>query len=87
MSTENDIEYRSLDTQLRHEARCTALSGSQISFICEQAIDEGKALEVIVHTHNPKNPYFTTYIETLKTKKIQQEQYEVQAAIKIIKGN
>lgn len=84
--SENDIEFRNLNSQQRHEARCTALSGSKISFICDEPLQEGKALEVIVHTHNPKNPYITTYIETIKSKKNLYNQYEVDALIKIIKG-
>ncbi len=86
ISIDSEMHYRLVDSTEFYSARCSSLSGSGISFIAAQSIDEGKAIEINITPQNTITPAFTAFVEVVRVTKLAADEYEIATTIKTIKG-
>jgi hypothetical protein len=70
-----------------HRGNCSSISGAGVSFTSSQPFDAGKAMEINVLPKNAITPPMTAFIEVVRSRKLDDGNYEIAAAIKSIKGN
>ncbi|QPK61926.1 PilZ domain-containing protein [Methylomonas sp. LL1] len=87
MDVDCDITYKLADSNDIKTGRCTTLSGAGVSFIADQAFDTGLAMEVSIIPKTSITPPMTAYIEVVRSSKRDNDQYEIAASIKSIKGS
>lgn len=87
MDVDCNVTYKPVNSTELKTGRCCNLSGAGISFISDQAFDMGLAMEISVIPVNSITPPMTAYIEVVRSVKQSDNQYEIAATIKSIKGN
>ena len=87
MHIDCDIAYKSASSPEVSHGRCKSISGYGVSFIADQPIGQGKALEIKVVPKNGKSPSMTAFIKVLRTTLLPDNKYEIAASIKSIKGS
>lgn len=88
MDVDCGITYRLADSDIIQHARCTSISGAGLSFIAEQAVELGKAMEIRLFPGRSMTPPLVAFIETVRSSRQAVDgQYEIAAAIKGIKAN
>ena len=87
MDVDCDITYKPADSTQPKIGRCTTLSGAGVSFIADQHFDVGLAMEVSIAPKSAITPPMTAYIEVVRSVKHDDDEYEIAASIKSIKGN
>lgn len=87
MEVDCDITYKPANSQAIKTGRCTTLSGAGVSFLADQAFDAGLAMEVSIIPKTSITPPMTAFIEVVRSVKRDDNQYEIAASIKSIKGS
>ncbi len=87
MDVDCDISYKLADSGTRKTGRCISLSGAGIAFIADTPIEPGLAMEVCVQPKSAVTPPMTAFIEVVRCNKSEDQQFEIAASIKSIKGN
>jgi PilZ domain-containing protein len=88
MDVDCDITYKLADSANKKTGRCLSLSGAGLSFIAEDDLNPGIAMEVSVIPKNNVTPPMTAFIEVVRcTAQEEANSYEIAASIKSIKGN
>jgi len=87
MDVDCDITYRPADSSELRIGKCTTLSGAGVSFLTDQPFELGLAMEVSIAPKSSITPPMTAYIEVVRSVKREDNQYEIAASIKSIKGN
>lgn len=87
MNIDCEISYRPVDSQQIKTGQCTTLSGAGVSFITDCAFEAGVAMEISITPKSSITPPMTAYIEVVRCEKLDENQYEIAAAIQSIKGN
>lgn len=87
MDVDCDISYKPANSSASKLGKCTTLSGAGVSFIADQAFDVGLAMEVSITPKSSITPPMTAYIEVVRSVKLDDDQFEIAASIKSIKGN
>jgi hypothetical protein len=82
----SEMQYRLVDASEFKAARCTSLSGSGVSFVATQTVDEGKAIEINITPQNSITPALTAFVEVVRVESLTDGEYEIAATIKTIKG-
>ncbi|PPC91391.1 MAG: pilus assembly protein PilZ [Methylobacter sp.] len=85
MEVDCDITYKYAGAELTNFGRCTSISGAGVSFVAEQAIEPGTAMEIHIVPKNSITPPMTAYIEVVRCTP-QDNYFDVAATIKSIKG-
>lgn len=86
MDVDCEITYKPADSAQPKVGRCTTLSGAGVSFISDQHFDVGLAMEVSISPKSTITPPMTAFIEVVRSVK-RDDEYEIAASIKSIKGN
>jgi hypothetical protein len=86
MHIDCDLNFKLAGSDVIHQGRCISISGSGISFIADHPIDQGKALEIIVAPNNSITPPLTAFIEVVRITRKFNDNYDIAASIKSIKG-
>jgi hypothetical protein len=81
-----DITYRLADSETVYQGRCTSISGAGVSFIGEQPIAAGKAMEITVLPAKSITPPMIAFIEVVRSTRQADGRFEIAAAIKSIKA-
>lgn len=87
MSLDCALIFKLPDSEEVYHGHCTSISGSGVSFVTDQYIEQGKALEITVTPKHSINPSMTAFIEVLRTTRQADNHYEIAAIIKSIKGS
>ncbi len=87
MEIDCDITYRLADSDELHHGRCSSISGAGVSFIANQVVDPGKAMEINVVPKNTLTPSMTAFIEVIRSTQQDDGSYEIAGTIKSIKGD
>jgi c-di-GMP-binding flagellar brake protein YcgR len=87
MEVDCDITYKPANASESKTGRCTTLSGAGVSFLADQAFEPGLAMEVNIIPKFSITPPMTAFIEVVRSTKRDDNQYEIAAAIKSIKGS
>lgn len=87
MEVDCDITYKLANSQDIKTGRCTTLSGAGVSFLADQPFDAGLAMEVSIIPKTSITPPMTAFIEVVRSVKRDENQYEIAASIKSIKGS
>lgn len=88
MDVDCDITYKLADSNNSKTGRCLSLSGAGLSFIAEDELNPGIAMEVSVIPKSSVTPPMTAFIEVVRcTAQEEPNSYEIAASIKSIKGN
>lgn len=87
MDVDCDITYKPADSNQAKTGRCTTLSGAGVSFVADQHYEVGLAMEVSIVPKTAITPPMTAYIEVVRSVKRGDNEYEIAASIKSIKGN
>ncbi|AEG01557.1 PilZ domain-containing protein [Methylomonas methanica] len=87
MEVDCDITYKPANSQDSKTGRCTTLSGAGVSFLADQPFDAGLAMEVSIIPKTSITPPMTAFIEVVRSVKRDDNQYEIAASIKSIKGS
>ncbi|MCK9606027.1 MAG: PilZ domain-containing protein [Methylomonas sp.] len=87
MEVDCDITYKPANSQDVKTGRCTTLSGAGVSFLADQPFDAGLAMEVSIIPKTSITPPMTAFIEVVRSVKRDDNQYEIAASIKSIKGS
>lgn len=87
MHLDCDIAYKSASSAEVNHGRCKSISGSGVSFIADQPIGQGKALEIKVVPKNAASPSMTAFIKVVRITLLPDNTYEIAASIKSIKGS
>lgn len=87
MEVDCDITYKPANSQDIKTGRCTTLSGAGVSFMADQPFDAGLAMEVSIIPKTSITPPMTAFIEVVRSVKRDDNQYEIAASIKSIKGS
>jgi hypothetical protein len=87
MHLDCDLTFKFANTAEVYRGYCTSISGSGVSFITDQYIEQGKALEITVTPKHSINPSMTAFIEVLRLTRHADKHYEIAAIIKSIKGS
>ncbi|MFA5984679.1 MAG: PilZ domain-containing protein [Methylococcaceae bacterium] len=85
MDVDCDITYKLAGIEQTNVGRCTSISGAGVSFITDQAIEPGKAMEIHIIPKNAITPPMTAFIEVVRST-LQDGYYEIAGTIKSIKG-
>lgn len=86
MEVDCDITYKLANSDETHSGRCTSLSGAGLSFLAHQAFEAGLAMEVSITPKTAITPPMTAFIEVVRSSKRDDNQFEIAAVIKTIKG-
>jgi c-di-GMP-binding flagellar brake protein YcgR len=86
MEVDCDITYKIADSETLYQGRCTSISGAGVSFIADQFLTPGKAMEINVIPKNAITPPMTAFIEVIRCTKQDNNNYEIAATIQSIKG-
>jgi hypothetical protein len=87
MDVDCDITYKPADSSELRVGKCTTLSGAGVSFLTNEPFELGLAMEVSITPKAAITPPMTAYIEVVRSVKREDNQYEIAASIKSIKGN
>ena len=87
MEVDCDITYKLANSNDIKTGRCTTLSGAGVSFMADQSFDAGLAMEVSIIPKTAITPPMTAFIEVVRSVKREDNQYEIAAVIKSIKGS
>ena len=87
MDVDCEITYKLADSNDVKTGRCTSLSGAGVSFIAAEAFEPGLAMEVSIIPKHNITPPMTAYIEVVRSSKRDDNEHEIAAVIKGIKGN
>ena len=87
MDVNCDITYKLANSNDVKTGTCTTLSGAGVSFIADQAFELGLAMEVSIIPKTSITPPMTAYIEVVRCTPRDDNQYEIAASIKSIKGS
>jgi hypothetical protein len=87
MDVDCDITYRPADASEAKTGRCTTLSGAGLSFVADQSFNIGLAMEVSIIPKTSITPPMTAYIEVVRSVKRDDDNYDIAATIKSIKGS
>ncbi len=87
MEVDCDVTFKLANSNEHYRGRCTSISGAGVSFIADRCFDPGKAMEIHVEPKNAVTPPMTAFIEVVRSTKLDDNQYEIAATIKSIKGN
>lgn len=87
MEVDCDITYKLANSNDIKTGRCTTLSGAGVSFMADQTFDAGLAMEVSIIPKTAITPPMTAFIEVVRSVKREDNQYEIAAVIKSIKGS
>ncbi|MDD5578898.1 MAG: PilZ domain-containing protein [Methylobacter sp.] len=87
MEVDCDVTYKIADSDTLYRGRCTSISGAGVSFIADQLLTPGKAMEINVTPKNAITPPMTAFIEVVRSTKQDNGHYEIAATIQSIKGN
>lgn len=87
MEVDCDITYKLANSPDVRTGRCTTLSGAGVSFLADQSFDAGLAMEVSIIPKTSITPPMTAFIEVVRSVKRDENQYEIAASIKSIKGS
>ncbi|MBS4051988.1 PilZ domain-containing protein [Methylomonas rivi] len=87
MEVDCDITYRLANSHEIKTGRCTTLSGAGVSFLADQSFEAGLAMEVSIIPKTSITPPMTAFIEVVRSVKRDENQYEIAASIKSIKGS
>lgn len=80
------MTYRRADCAAIHQGKCLALNGSEIKFLSAEPIEEGLALEIKVWSKTGGVTKMTAFIEVIKSVPYASRLFQINAAIKTIKG-
>lgn len=86
MDVDCDVTYKLANSDNIRTGRCTTLSGAGVSFIADQVFEPGLAMEISIIPKNTITPPMTAFIEVVRSTKRDENQYEIAASIKSIKG-
>lgn len=87
MDVDCEITYRLADLETVHTGRCTSISGAGVSFLAQQAIESGKAMEITVLPTKSITPPMVALIEVVRSIPQDDGQFEIAAVIKSIKAD
>ncbi|MCQ8105144.1 PilZ domain-containing protein [Methylomonas sp. SURF-2] len=87
MEVDCDITYKLANSQEIKTGRCTTLSGAGVSFLADSSFEAGLAMEVSIIPKTSITPPMTAFIEVVRSVKRDENQYEIAASIKSIKGS
>ncbi len=87
MDVDCDVTYKLANSNEVKTGTCTTLSGAGVSFIASEAYEPGLAMEVSIIPKTSITPPMTAYIEIVRCTPCANNQYEVAASIKSIKGS
>ncbi|WP_150050642.1 MULTISPECIES: PilZ domain-containing protein [Methylomonas] len=87
MEVDCDILYKPANASDCKTGRCTTLSGAGVSFIADQHFEPGLAMEISVIPKTSITPPMTAFIEVVRSIKRGDNEYEIAASIKSIKGH
>ena len=87
MEVDCDVTYKPVSSSNIKTGRCTTLSGSGISFIADQAYEAGLAMEINVIPKTNITPPMAAYVEVVRCSRRGDNEYEIAASIKSIKGS
>ena len=79
------ISYKFPDSEQSFEGVCLNISGSGVFFRGSHLLESGMALELAVATKNDLCAPLRAYVEVIRSKKVEGEQYEVATEIKGIR--
>ncbi|MBT3813629.1 MAG: PilZ domain-containing protein [Gammaproteobacteria bacterium] len=79
------ISYKFPDAEEYYDGECLNVSGSGILFRGKHKLENGMALELAIVAKNKLIPPLRAYVEVLRSKEIDPEQYEVATEIKGIR--
>lgn len=80
-----EISFKLAGSSEQHWGTCKSISGAGVSFIAKQAIPPGKAVEIHVYKNSLGSP-ITAFIEIVRSIPLDDNHFEIAAAIKSIKG-
>jgi PilZ domain len=86
MHIDCNIHYKLAGSNVVHKGHCTSISGSGISFTTDSPISQGKAIEINVVPNNSITPPMIAFIEVVRITRQANDNYEIAATIKSIKG-
>ncbi|MGR9108833.1 MAG: PilZ domain-containing protein [Gammaproteobacteria bacterium] len=81
------MSYKYPESEQEYPANCINLSGTGILFRTNEDVEPGRALEIRIKPSNYSCPSITAFIEIIRTTPIDDQHYEIAAAIKGIKAN
>ncbi len=87
MDIDCDITYRFADSGAIYRGQCTTISGAGVSFISDQPIEIGKAMEINILPTKALTPPMNAFIEVVRSTRQPEGGYEIAAVIKSIKGS
>lgn len=87
MDVDCEISYKLANSPNTKIGKCTTLSGAGVSFLADQPFELGLAMEVSIAPKSSITPPMTAFIEVVRSVKRDDDQYEIAATIKSIKGN
>ncbi len=86
MNVDCDITYKLVDSSEEKRGRCTSLSGAGLSFIADSPFEPGLAMDVCIEPKKSLTPPMSALIEVVRCTAKDDDQYEIAAIIKNIKG-
>lgn len=81
-----DMSYRLADASEEYQGQCLALSGTEIKFLSDQILIQGRALEIKVRSGNGGSLMMTAFVEVLQVMSDNEGHFLISAAIRTIKG-
>lgn len=87
MDIDCDVTYRLPGSEAVYQGRGTSISGAGVSFIADQNIQVGQAVEINVLPTKSLTPPMNAFIEVVRTTPNHDGTFEIAATIKSIKGN
>ncbi|MCX7088189.1 MAG: PilZ domain-containing protein [Methylococcales bacterium] len=86
MDIDCELTYRLADLDTVYKGRCTSISGAGVSFIAEQSVEAGKAMEITVVPAKSITPPMVAFIEVVRSIRQDDGSFEIAAVIKSIKA-
>jgi c-di-GMP-binding flagellar brake protein YcgR len=82
-----EIDCRLLETDETHQARCTTLSGSGISFVTHLALQPEMELEITIQSQLPLTPPMRVHAKVIRVNRIDEKTYEIGASTTVLQDD
>lgn len=79
-----EIEYRKLESDEFHQARCTTLSGAGLSFITSQMLKPDDELEITIQSQLPLTPPLRAHVRVINVRGLSDQTYVISASMTVL---
>ncbi len=79
-----EIDYRRLDSDEFHKARCTTLSGAGLSFITSEMLEINGEMEVTIESQLPGTPPLRAHIRVINVRELSDQTFVISASMSVL---